>query len=147
MTTEIIDSFQGAHCFLSNFEPAPVTYDGEVYKTVEHAFQAAKTLDPDARRTIRNDPNPGHAKRMGKRVEMRADWHDIKFDVMEDLVRQKFTKHPVLKRLLLSTGGAQIFEGNSWGDRIWGVTYNEAGEWEGENRLGMILMQIRSELE
>ena len=41
---ESINSFSGAYAFLSNFEPAPIYYDGLSYPTVEHAFQAAKIL-------------------------------------------------------------------------------------------------------
>lgn len=35
------------HFHGENFYPAPVEWDGEMYPTVEHASQAAKTLDAD----------------------------------------------------------------------------------------------------
>ena len=42
---------------------------------------------------------------------------------------------------LLATGDAQLEEGNTWGDRIWGVYQGQ-----GDNRLGKILMKVREEL-
>lgn len=39
--------------------------------------------------------------------------------------------------------GRQIVEGNTWGDAFWGV---DSRTGEGENHLGQILMQVRSEL-
>ena len=72
---------------------------------------------------------------------MRADWEQVKFQVMEDCVRYKFTHHPDLRVALLATGDAELIEGNDWGDRIWGVYQGQ-----GENRLGKILMKIRAEL-
>lgn len=43
MENNRINSFSGSHAFLSNFESAPIFYDGLSYPTVEHAYQAAKT--------------------------------------------------------------------------------------------------------
>ena len=36
---------------------------------------------------------------------------------------------------------ALLEEGNTWGDRVWGVCQGQ-----GENRLGKILMKVREEL-
>src|SRR5688500_4824754 len=40
----VIDRFSGPNSFLSNFYPCRVTYAGLRFRTVEHAFQAAKFL-------------------------------------------------------------------------------------------------------
>ena len=37
-----ISAFRGAYDFLSNFYPAPITYNGLVFKNNEAAFQSAK---------------------------------------------------------------------------------------------------------
>ena len=42
----MIRSFTGEYRFLSNFFPSPVEFEGLVFPTVEHAFQAAKALSP-----------------------------------------------------------------------------------------------------
>lgn len=137
----VIPEFQGAYRFLSNFWPADVHLDDRLYPSVEHAYQAAKTLDESERRSVRNAHSPGQAKRLGQRATKRADWNEVKLSVMENLVREKFTRHAVFREKLLATGDAEIVEGNSWGDRFWGVCKGV-----GENHLGKILMRVREEL-
>lgn len=74
---------------------------------------------------------------------LRPDWEEVKIGIMEEIVRAKFTQNPHLAEKLLATGGQQIAEGNTWGDTCWGV---DSRTGEGENHLGQILMQVRSEL-
>lgn len=136
-----IDSFSGEYRFLSNFWPAEVEFEGQRYPSVEHAYQAAKTLDPVERRRIATQATPSAAKRAGRALVLRDDWLEVKLDVMESCVRDKFTRHAELRRRLLETGDAELVEGNTWGDRYWGVF-----EGQGENHLGKILMKIRGEL-
>jgi ribA/ribD-fused uncharacterized protein len=135
-----IQSFQGEFRFLSNFHPAPVLYCGKGYPSVENAYQAAKTNNPD-RRVAFQTCTAGQAKKMGRRVGLRPDWESIKLGVMLELLRQKFEHNP-LRAMLLETKDATLIEGNTWGDQYWGVC---AGV--GENHLGKLLMQIRSELQ
>jgi ribA/ribD-fused uncharacterized protein len=123
--------------FLSNFSPATVHLDGVEYPTVEHAYQAAKTLDETEREQVRSAPTPGEAKAQGQKVTVRGDWENIKVDVMRDLLRQKFAGPPLRDRLA-ATAPRTLIEGNTWGDRFWGV-YED----EGENWLGRLLMEIR----
>jgi hypothetical protein len=136
-----IEAFAGAHSFLSNFYPSDLEYGGEVYPTVEHAFQAAKTFDLAERRRIRDLTNPAQAKRAGRRVALRDDWERVKVGIMEALLRQKFAD-PTLRAELRETAGRDLVEGNTWGDRFWGV-YNGRGQ----NHLGRLLMKIRAELD
>jgi ribA/ribD-fused uncharacterized protein len=138
---EEILSFTDAFAFLSNFHFATVRLDGVAYSTVEHAFQAAKTDDPEERRAIRECSSPAQAKRMGKRVKLRSDWESVKIGIMESLVRQKFTAHPELRAALLATGERRLVEGNTWGDVFWGAVRGR-----GKNHLGRILMRVREEL-
>ena len=135
-----IDSFSGQHRFLSNFWSCCIAFDGHSYRTVEHAYQAAKTLDMEDRRRIRNEASAAGAKKRGKHVELRADWEEVRVDIMRDLLRQKFGTEPLRSRLL-RTGRAKLVEGNWWGDRFWGVC-----DGKGKNMLGQLLMEIREEL-
>lgn len=135
-----IESFSGQHRFLSNFWSCCIAFEGHTYRTVEHAFQAAKTFDEDDRRRIRNEPSAAGAKKRGKHVELRPDWEEVKVGIMRDLLRQKFGTDPLRSRLL-RTGRAKLVEGNWWGDRFWGVC-----DGKGENNLGLLLMEIREEL-
>jgi ribA/ribD-fused uncharacterized protein len=141
MCQEKIDCFGGEFHFLSNFYPAYVLYEGIVWPSSEHAYQAMKTTDENQRLNISILDTPGEAKKMGKAVKMRVDWDDVKLDIMEEIVRAKFTQNPQLQTMLLYTEDLEIIEGNTWGDTFWGVC-----DGVGENHLGKILMKIRDEI-
>ena len=85
--------------------------------------------------------SPSDAKRLGRRVRLRNDWEDVKDKVMYDICIAKFMQNKNLAQLLIETGDATLIEGNTWGDRVWGVC-----DGVGENRLGKILMQIRAKM-
>lgn len=93
------------------------------------------------RRRIAALATPAEAKAAGRALKYRADWEQVKFDVMEQCVRYKFTHHPELAAELLATGNAYLEEGNTWNDQIWGVYQGK-----GDNRLGKLLMKVRGEL-
>jgi len=136
----MIDHFTGPNRFLSNFYPAQVEFDGYLYPTVEHAFQAAKTLNPEVREEIRLAETPSEAKKLGRLLDLRPDWEEVKLDVMHSLLFEKFSI-PFLRKRLLETGDRTLVEGNTWGDTYWGVHRTQ-----GENHLGRLLMQVREEL-
>lgn len=136
-----VKSFQGKYRFLSNFYPAAVFYRGLTFPTVEHAYQASKSLDETEQRRIAQCPTPGDAKRLGRQLTRRPDFDEVKLSIMFDLVSQKFTRHPQLTKLLLETGDDELVEGNTWNDIFWGV-YNG----QGKNHLGKILMKVRDDL-
>jgi ribA/ribD-fused uncharacterized protein len=118
-----------------------VHFEGIVYPTAEHAYQAAKSLDPTVRRRIATLPTPSEARKAGRALPIRPDWETAKFTIMEAVVRDKFTRNPDLRAKLLATGDAELIEGNDWGDRVWGVYRGQ-----GENRLGKLLMKVRADL-
>lgn len=133
--------FQGKHRYLSNFWPCVIRMDNEPYGSVEHAYQAAKTLDRVARLEFqKSNVKPGDAKRLGRLLIVRPDWEEVKLDVMYHLVTKKF-RYPILRDLLLQTGEVKLVEGNNWGDVFWGVSRGR-----GENHLGKILMRVREEI-
>lgn len=134
-----ITDFAGDHFWLSNFFPSPVEMDGALYVTVENAFQAAKTLDRDARRAFETC-GADESKMRGMQVALRPDWEAVKSDIMLALLREKFAI-PALGRRLIATGTAEIVNRNVFGDTFWGVT--RAG---GRNELGRLLMQVRAEI-
>lgn len=136
-----IHGFFGDHRWLSNFWPARVTMDWEEYPTVEHAYQAAKTFDRNVRLAIQNAQTAGQAKRLSPTGKLlRPDWEHVRVQIMDDLLRQKFS-NPELAQKLVSTGECTIEETNAWGDIFWGVCNGK-----GENTLGKLLMEIRSDL-
>jgi N-glycosidase YbiA len=123
-----------------------IRFGGVVYPHVEHAYQAAKTLDRDVRLEFASPTlESWEAKKMGSELELRPDWEDIKLTVMEILVRQKFLNPEYLERLLLTKG--YLEEGNYWHDQFWGnCTCKKHIAEPGQNHLGKILMQVRHEL-
>lgn len=141
----VIDFFDGEYAFLSNFYNASCIFEEKFYPTVEHAFQAAKSLDPAERDWIADAGSPGLAKRLGRRVNLRPDWEKVKFDVMEECLRSKFAD-PVLKQKLLATGDEELIEGNYWHDNTYGnCSCEKCKDIVGRNMLGNILMKLRTE--
>ena len=134
----VIDSFSGKYSFLSNFYHAPIQYGGRTYPTTEHLFQALKSLDDLDREMISRQATPGNAKRVGRRVKLRADWEQVKVQVMYLCLQRKFDTHADLRKQLLDTGDAVLVEGNNWQDTFWGVCNGE-----GQNMLGELLMKLR----
>lgn len=134
----MIDSFSREYFFLSNFYKVEIEYEGIIYPTLEHAYQAAKTLDLKERRLIAALSYPGQAKRVGRALKLREDWSWARYVIMEELVRHKFSNHPTLRARLLNTGDAELVEGNTWGDTHWGMCKGK-----GRNELGKILMKVR----
>ena len=138
----MIKEFQGEYRWLSNFAPVKVVYDGVSYRSVEHAYMAAKSLDEEWRKYCRDTFKAGDVKRASRNIVLRDDWEDIKLNVMESLLWQKYTQHPY-KQQLLNTGDEYIQEGNMWGDKYWGVCLRTN---KGQNHLGSIIMRIRENL-
>jgi hypothetical protein len=133
----MIGTFKGKYDFLSNFYTAKIFYDGFWYPSLEHAYQASKTMIYDIRLYISNLDTAAQAKRYGKKMVLRPYWTDIKIDIMKDLIHKKFAI-PELRIKLLETGQEEIVELNYWNDIFWGICNGI-----GENNLGKILMNER----
>lgn len=140
ITAEGIYGFFAEYRFLSNYHICTVHHDGLVFQSSEAAFQAAKCLDLQTRRTFCS-MEPAQSKFAGKRVALRDDWDWVRDDIMLDILVDKFTRHPHLRDKLLQTGDLYLEETNDWRDIYWGV-YNKIGE----NKLGKTLMAIRTAL-
>lgn len=110
------------------------------YPTVEHAFQAAKTLDLESRRLVALAQTPGEAKRLGRNLILRSDWESLKIGVMRKCLRLKF-ENIELRQKLIDTGDEELVEGNNHGDKFWGICNSE-----GHNNLGKLLMELRNTL-
>ena len=139
----MIDTFTGPYAFLSNFffSGSLLHYEDDPYATVEHAYQAAKTLDLSARRRIQSCGSPAEAKALGRRVALRPEWDSVRNAIMLSLLQEKFAASP-MREQLHATGSQDLVEGNTWGDRYWGVCKGQ-----GKNWLGVLLMQVREEID
>jgi len=108
----VINSFEGKYRFLSNFHNSLMEVDDESYKTMEHAFQTAKTNDLVEKSQIRNSGTPGESKRLGRQCTLVHDWEKIKIDVMKKLLNIKFNNE-ILFNKLLDTESMMLVEGNT----------------------------------
>ena len=129
-------SGRGPCRWLSNFHRHAMEIDGWLWSTVEHFYQAAKTLDKEEKEGIWEAPTPSEAKRRGGIATLRPDWEQFKEEVMLTALRAKFSD-PDLRLKLLDTGDSRLEEASPT-DMYWGN--------KGKNRLGILLMQVREEL-
>lgn len=127
-------------CF-SNFSAHPFELDGLWWLTSEHYFQAQKFIDNPYAEKIRTAKSPSVAARMGRsrKQPLRADWEAVKEDIMRQAVLAKFRTHADIRDVLLGTGDEELVE-NAPRDYYWGCGLDGSGK----NRLGYILMEIRT---
>ena len=129
----------------SNLYPRPIEFEGKVYPTSEHAYQAGKARKPDVREWILSAPTPALAAMAAHGLyvwDVVPDWSQIKFDRMRGVLRAKFDQHPDLRELLLATENARLVEAgtvNNAVNRLWGEV-----DGKGENMLGVMLMELRA---
>lgn len=139
-----ITEFKGKYAGFSNFSPHFVTLFGHQFPNGEAAFHALKNYDTAYWDALVNSTSPGEAKRLGRKVELRADWDEFRVHGMKMVVARKFTDHPDLLKLLFSTENATLIEGNNWHDQFWGnCTCSSHAGIPGQNMLGKTLMQFR----
>jgi predicted NAD-dependent protein-ADP-ribosyltransferase YbiA (DUF1768 family) len=60
---------------------------------------------------------------------------------MEKVLFDKYTRHPEMRELLLSTGNAHLYE-HTTNDCYWA----DCGDRTGKNHLGELLMKVRESL-
>lgn len=147
--TPVISSFSGPYSWLSNFHIYPIVVDGQEWKTVEHYFQAAKTLDIHRREEIRNLATPREAKALGRASEKRPDWDLARIPFMWAALESKFGEKSPLRRKLVDTGDTKLIEGNTWHDNDWGICSCPKCQREvrdARNLLGRLLMTLRDEI-
>lgn len=99
-------------------------------KITKNGFPAKMALNP----TIQASLDAG--------ISPREDWENVKLDVMRECLRQKFTD-PELRKILINTGDSELIEHCPLNrDRFWA----DNGDGSGQNWLGKLLMEIRSEI-
>lgn len=143
--------FRNEYAFLSNFAPCTVNFEGLAYPNVECAFQAAKTLDVNARIPF-TKCKANEAKKLGRKIQLRDDWEFIKLDIMDRLLEEKFPSNPAhanynYSRKLMDLGeNLNIVEENTWHDNFWGSCICPKCNGKGKNMLGKALMKRRFRL-
>lgn len=126
-------------CF-SNFSAHGFMLDDLYWTTSEHYFQAQKFVGTLYLEEVRKAKTPKEAANIGRNraLPLRSDWEQIKDDVMQKAVLQKFKTHANIRDILLATGDETLVE-NSPVDYYWGCGKDGSGK----NQLGQILMKVR----
>ena len=134
----------------SNFYDEPLKIEGEIWKSGEHFYQAAKFakngLQEDANiyRLIVEAETPGTAKRLADEYfseENRVRSHQAlrTFQAMATMLNVKFAPGTLARKRLMQIGDLELIH-LSGSDFFWGQ--NRKGE--GKNLLGKALMQMRN---
>ncbi|RVP19467.1 NADAR family protein [Sinorhizobium meliloti] len=131
----------------SNLYRREIEFEGEVFATSEHAYQAGKARKPEVRKWLMQAPSPALLAMAAHGLyywDVAPGWSKTKFDRMRGVLRAKFTQHQDLMALLLSTGDARLVEcatADNEVNRLWGEVNGI-----GKNMLGVLLMELRGEL-
>lgn len=134
----------------SNFHDEPLQINGEIWKTGEHFYQAAKFaktgLQPDEEiyHTIINSETPGTAKRLADEYfseENKGRSHQAlrTFVAMSQMLTVKFAFGTLARKRLMQTGDLELIH-LSGSDFFWGQNRKD----DGKNLLGKALMQMRN---
>jgi hypothetical protein len=131
----------------SNLYRREIEFEGATYPTSEHAYQAGKARKPDVKAWLMAAPSPALLAMAAHGLyywDVTPGWSQTKFDRMRGVLYAKFTQHPDLCDLLLSTGSARLVETatvDNEVNRLWGEVNGQ-----GRNMLGEMLMELRETL-
>ncbi|HFD2083280.1 NADAR family protein [Clostridium perfringens] len=134
----MIKEFKGKYYFLSNYSKSDIKINDITFLNAESAFHSFKDMK---RQSQFANLDPATAKRKGRNVKLREDWESVKDEIMYLVVKEKFKQNKELREKLIETGNEYLEEGNTWNDTYWGVCNGI-----GKNKLGKILMKVRSEM-
>lgn len=148
----------------SNWSPAE--FDAEMmingekktlhFYNTEQYFMYVKAIvfgDYDTAEKILKTKNPKTAKQLGREVKNYDDsvWNEMRYKVMVDANKAKYSQNPDLKKLILS----EEFKDKGYCeaspiDRIWGIGLaqdnplaDDETKWRGQNLLGKALNETR----
>lgn len=157
--------FKNEKRFLSNMFPCNIVMDSSyaskypmflfddlIYGSSEHLYQALKSESIDYRESIRNIVDPHKTKSAARKLKtvdeagffepfLREDWDQVKDFAMKLVLELKFKQNQNLMEQLLKTGNEKLEERNDWKDTYWGTYLGD-----GQNKLGLFLMELREDL-
>ena len=139
----------------SNWYPSKFTINGITYQNAEQYFMYQKAVsfgDTNIMGEVLKTPSPREQKALGRKIKNFNPkvWDEIKYNLVKDGLRAKFTQNEGLKNELLKYKGYVFCESSPY-DRIWGCGFEEKdalkniNNW-GENLLGKILTELSNEI-
>ncbi|KAJ7066595.1 hypothetical protein C8F01DRAFT_709045 [Mycena amicta] len=143
--SKILFGPNGPHAEFDQFAVHAITYNGVVYPTSQHLFQALKFIGHrmDIAELIRSAATAQLALAIAhsNKTLSRADWFQINLTQMEEVLFLKFSQYNHLKQELLSTDSSQLYQ-DSMTDSFWGV----GPDLLGCNEFGRALERVRERL-
>ena len=130
--------------YLSPFSAHRIEIWGEVFPTIEHAYQSAKFKPGPERDEVKQTTSPMDAWRAAQKYkqipELLVDGFD-KDAVMEELFRAKMAQHADIIDILKESGERELLK-NYDTDYYWGT----GADGSGQNKMGKLWMKLRGEI-
>lgn len=146
--------FWGSDSPFSNWYPQPFIHNGQQYNCSEQYMMYKKAIlfkDIDVAEMIMEQTHPRKQKFLGRQVRGYDDavWMASCDDIMVEGLVSKFIQDTYSLTTMLDTGRKIIVEASPY-DKIWGIGLTadnplawDQSTWQGENRLGNVLMEAR----
>lgn len=131
---------------LSNLFRREFEFEGDIYPTAEHAYQAGKARKPEVKAWLMAAPSPALLAMAAHGLyywDVAPNWANTKFARMKRVLQAKFGQHADLQELLIGTGNRRLVETatiDNAVNRLWGEVNGK-----GRNMLGVLLMEVREE--
>ena len=135
----------------------PLKVNGISFRSSEALYQACRfPYHPEIQEKVQQQKSPMAAKMVTKphrKDKSRKDWDSVRVDIMRWVLRVKLAhNYEQMGECLLGSLSKQfkdinkpIVEISTKRDRFWGVVDDGGGNLEGENVLGKLLMELRTE--
>lgn len=149
--------FWRANEIYSNWYPSDFELEGLRFNCGEQWMMYSKARlfgDSEIAEKILQEQHPRRQKLLGRQVRGfdAAIWEAQCQELVFTGLLEKFRQNPSLRKALLSTGETLLVEASP-DDRIWGIGFEEnetqaldPAQWQGQNLLGIVLMQVRAAL-
>ena len=150
-------AFYGKGTALSNFKPCSFMCRGIKFNSTEQCYCYNKALSagkPKLARRVLLCEHPSEMKRITSKISgfNETEWRKQAKPMMLEALRLKFMSSQRLYKTLMDTGELTLVESNPH-DKYWGAGTSMTDEdlftkpeAKGENQMGKLLMQVRSEL-
>ena len=123
----------------------PLDVNGIRFQSSEGLYQALKFPHDVLHQELISVASNGYVAKVVSYAAdspIRPDWDDAKLDAMRLTLAIKFSQHPALVDVLMSTGDRPIVESSNK-DAFWGAIPGVSG-FRGDNHLGELLMDLRN---
>ena len=132
--------------FVDEYEYLNTHYNSKLFDFNEYKFRNAESAFQSQKNITRMQDfellEPDEAIKLASQIYVRKNWDDMKDSIMFNVNLAKFSQDRPLKKLLKKTKNQELIYLSN--DLYWGMKWNESKQiYEGQNMLGVILMQVR----